>query len=417
MTRPGDDHVDDEPSGWGPGGDPRGSDAGRAEDAGRADAGPGGPDGIRFGDAAARVPDQRRADPADADPQRMDSAGADRRGAAGGRRDPMAEEVREVFAIVLANEPPSVVTAQSVLREAHRLRAAQTRARTVRVSRWGGGVLAAAALVTGVVLLGPLLATRSVPTAGQADGAHTAANGSQQVVPTAGQELAVPAPSAAGGGEAAQGEPSAGSAESAPAAPQSPALGMPGAQDGARSRAETYAAQSPSAGQQSADGHQVESGSSAAGGTARSGTTGCALRPALRPTEAAAAIRALPGATVTDDPRVSTCAPDPLRAAVVHAAWPAAVLMVAVRTAAVEPAPSAILGGPAPATASGQSGGPADSAETALMAPGATPVVASGWARLGAVTVIVTANQGAADHLTTAQLAAIASGVLDAAVN
>src|SRR5690606_37826580 len=80
---------------------------------------------------------------------------------AGVDADPVAAELSAIFAAALADEPPSRVTAASVLREA---RGEKTRARGgfgARLAsgpmslKWAGGLVAAAALIGAVIVVSP----------------------------------------------------------------------------------------------------------------------------------------------------------------------------------------------------------------------------------------------------------------------
>lgn len=152
-------------------------------------------------------PDSTSPDSAPSDPMSPDSADA---------VDPTARQLGALFTVALADEPPSRVTPESVLRQVHgESRSAGGGLAAWLASgplslKWAGGLVAAAALIGAVVLVGPML-TQS----GSATSASMADTGSPAVASESSSSESSEAAidSAAGAGSAAAGSASAYGAE------------------------------------------------------------------------------------------------------------------------------------------------------------------------------------------------------------
>lgn len=253
--------------------------------------------------------------------------------------DPIAAELSAVFAAALADEPPSRVTAESVLREVH---GEQRRERGGFGSwlmsgsslKWAGGLVAAAALVAAVVVAAPNMG-------GSADSATAA--GSQVYESSADSSAGgegMPQSAAAAADDAAgvatpEAAPMSGMSEMSASSESSQAAADSGGSSGQLEAASGDAADTPG-GDASADraasgeipaepssavpssaasGSAVPSSEGPAGGesdAATSSGTDCSLTP-LRPAEWSAAVAALPSDVATTRLPGALCAEGALR--------------------------------------------------------------------------------------------------------
>ncbi|MEO7127047.1 MAG: hypothetical protein ABI382_02760 [Nakamurella sp.] len=162
---------------------------------------------------------------------------------AGSESDPVSLELRALFAVALADEPASVVSAESVLREVH----ASGRKRFASGNRsarggfarwlaagpaslkWGGGLVAAAALVAAAVVIGPNILSHSAQDSAATAGASVQSQmASEAAADASGDESessaasAASATSAAAGSEGDSALPAAAAAEAAPLGDSAP---------------------------------------------------------------------------------------------------------------------------------------------------------------------------------------------------
>lgn len=147
--------------------------------------------------------------------------GADARGGAD-PDDPAAEVLGLVFSAALAEEPPSRVTAESVLREvreAHRAEPSGGFAEWLRAAgwKWGGALAGAAALVGAVLVIGPMMGGGASGSAasGAADSAAAYSGAENGAAEQALPEMAAEPPSGAGVTAADEGAADGGAADAA----------------------------------------------------------------------------------------------------------------------------------------------------------------------------------------------------------
>lgn len=257
-------------------------------------------------------------------------------GPAGADSDPVANELSALFAAALADEPPSRVTAESVLRE---VRAGNRVGRGGFAGwlasgplslKWAGGLVAAAALIAAVIVTVPNVgsSTDSTTAAGSQIYSSAAAGGESDKVAA---EQSVAAADSAGGADSGD---SAASAEMAPqAAPMSGRSEMSSSSESAEAApgSEAYSLESAPAGGAAADGGAGAAGdqgqrSAGSGGaesssasptgseTAAASSSGndCSL-PSLAPAEWSAAVAALPADVTTTRLPGSGCQAGALR--------------------------------------------------------------------------------------------------------
>lgn len=117
--------------------------------------------------------------------------------------EPAPEQVAALFAVALDGEPPSAVTAESVLREVRAAEAARPArflsadwfAEHATVWKWGGGLVAAAAVIGAVAVVAPTLggsATSASLTAGAVNDAAVPESGAGTPLEKLSQQIAEP---------------------------------------------------------------------------------------------------------------------------------------------------------------------------------------------------------------------------------
>jgi hypothetical protein len=251
---------------------------------------------------------------------------------AGVDADPVAEELSAVFAAALADEPPSRVTAESVLRE---VRCEKSRARSGFGAwlasgplslKWAGGLVAAAALIGAVIVVSPNMAGSGADSAGLASSAwpESAVDGGGSESSSAERSVAAQDSAAddAAGMAAPEAAPLSGmsemsaSSESSQASASGEAYSERSDRAGGDAAVSDFGGAADGAGQTGSDRAPMESSSEApsAGETTPESSSGrdCSLGP-LEPEEWAAAVAALPSDVATTRLAGSSCAAGALR--------------------------------------------------------------------------------------------------------
>lgn len=245
-------------------------------------------------------------DESDAQPVSPTGAGAD--------AEPAASELSAIFAAALADEPPSRVTAESVLQEVRgQKRPARAGFGGWLVSgrapvKWAGGLVAVAALVAAVIIVAPMTGSSPDSASTAASGMYeSAADGGASESSAAAEERAAAADSAADAG-APEAAPASGLSEMSSSSESSQAAPDAGAytalSDGAGSDAAGSGERSP----------EATGPVSSAGETGAQSSPGvsCSL-PALTPEEWSAAVATLPSDVTTTRLEGTSCVAGALR--------------------------------------------------------------------------------------------------------
>lgn len=243
---------------------------------------------------------------------------------AGADTDPLAGELSAIFAAALADEPPSRVTAESVLREARgEKRSGRSGFGAWLVSgrapaRWAGGLVAVAALVAAVIVVAPTTRSGTDSAVTAASGIYDSSSGSSESSEAAQERVA--AADSAGGIAAAEAPPESGelesssSSESSQQAPEA----YTALSDAAGSDAGETGSGDGSAGDATAASRPSSEAAGPASSAADTGTQSsppglpCSL-PELTPEEWAAALATLPSDVATTRLQGALCQEGALR--------------------------------------------------------------------------------------------------------